>query len=173
MSAITYFLSGILPPEAIESIHVNIVHPHAPFQVFKRQVLVQAQRAFNVIYPFIQPLADRVLALAAENQGAVGLVASVFLLVVIVSIVIFVQRLIMWCTRLALRVVFWASVFAVVAWAWQRGPLETVKDTVVVGSKIAGFLTGVGNHWLQEYDRYEAQQTAHSARGGRGRSSGR
>ena len=169
---ITYLLAGILPPDVVESIHTHILHPHAPFQIYKRRALVEAQRGLNAIYPFIQPFADRTIALVAENQGVAGLLVAMVLLGAVVAVVSLVHRVLMWCTRMAMRVVFWASVFAVAAWAWQRGPLETARDAVVMGSKIAGLLAGIGNFWLEEYNRYEGQQKESGGRGS-GRSSGR
>jgi hypothetical protein len=162
-----HLLLSALPRDMADFINTHILHPHSPFQTYKRALLAQAQRAVDALSPLAQPLADRLLALVAENQGAVGILISVVVLTVLVFVVTLVQRVMVWCTRVAMRIVFWGCVCGVAAWAWQRGPLETARDAVVVGSKVAGFLAGLGNYWLEEYNRYDEQEKMHTRRAAR------
>ncbi len=159
-------LAQFLPPEATQWIRSNILDSRSPFQLYKHQALAYARQAFDALYPLVRPLIDR----AAQNEGALGFAALLALLVAVFVVISWVHRMVMWWTRLAMRAVFWAAVLAVVAWAWQRGPLESARDAVVVGSKLFGFLAGIKDVWVEEYRRYDAQQTMGSTRG---RSSGR
>lgn len=64
-----------------------------------------------------------------------------------------------WVTGLMFRLVFWACVAAAAAVVVQRGPEQTVRDAVVVVSKVAGYGAALRDVWVSEYRRYEAQQS--------------
>lgn len=159
-------LSGVLPPEMVVWIKANILNPHSTFQIYKRHALVHAQRGLEAVYPIIQPLVDRFLA----NEGLVGFAALLTLLVAVFLVVSWVHRVVMWWTRLAMRAVFWMAVFGLLAYGWERGPMECFRDIVVAGGKFVGFLAAMKEVWADEYQKYDSQQ---QMAGGRGRSSGR
>ncbi|KAF7559156.1 hypothetical protein G7046_g4992 [Stylonectria norvegica] len=157
-SLTTSLLAALLPPDLVDYIHTHLLHPHAPLQVFKRQAVLQSQRLLNAAYPIVRPLLDRLLALMADNQGVVGVAVSLAVLAVVVVVLNWVRRLLLWWTRLTMRVAFWAVVLAVAAWVWERGVFESLRDVTVVGSKVVGYLAVLKDVWVNEYHRYEAQQ---------------
>lgn len=152
-------LRSLLPAELADSISTHVLHPDSPVQILKRRATVEAERVLRALYPLVQPLIDRAVALAAESEGLVGAVVAITLVTTVVMVLIWIQRLAMWLTRLAMRLTFWAILLVIVAAVWQRGPLESARDAAVVLGKVAGYLAALKNIWLEEYDRYESQQT--------------
>ncbi|RGP74356.1 hypothetical protein FLONG3_6135 [Fusarium longipes] len=161
----THLLTALLPPELAESVQKHILHPRSPVQIVARNVLAQAQNVLDTVAPVLEPIFDRVMILLAENQGLVGVIASLLVLATVVIILNWIRRLLMWWTRMAMRIVTWAFMFALAAWIWERGVFESAKDMTVIGAKIVGYLTVIKDIWLQEYDRYEAQQGMAGTRG--------
>ncbi|XEU97897.1 hypothetical protein FSHL1_003184 [Fusarium sambucinum] len=161
----THLITALLPPELAESVQKHILHPRSPVQVLARNVLVQVQKVIDTAIPIIEPILDRVMILLAENQGLVGVIASLLVLATVVIILNWIRRLLMWWTRLAMRIVTWAFMFALAAWIWERGVFESAKDMTVIGARILGYLAVIKDVWLQEYDRYEAQQGMAGTRG--------
>jgi hypothetical protein len=140
-----HLLLGILPRDMADFINTHILHPHSPFQSYRRAALVQAQHAIDALSPILQPLADRLLALLAENQGAVGIFISLVVLAVLVFVVTLVQRVMMWCTRVAMRIVFWGA-----GWrlgrgrggCWRRRGMRSSWGAKLRGSWLAWGITG-------------------------------
>ncbi|KAF4498769.1 nuclear pore assembly and biogenesis domain containing protein [Fusarium agapanthi] len=166
----THLLTALLPPELADSIQKHILHPRSPVQIIARNVLDQAQSLLDTAAPLLEPLFDRVMILLAENQGLVGVIASLVVLATVVIILNWIRRLLMWWTRVAMRIATWAFLLALAAWIWERGVFESARDMAVMGGKIVGYLAVIKDVWLQEYDRYEAQQ---GMAGTRGTASGR
>lgn len=98
------------------------------------------------------------------------MIASLVVLATVVIILNWIRRLLMWWTRMAMRIATWAFLLALAAWIWERGVFESARDMAVMGGKIVGYLAVIKDVWLQEYDRYEAQQ---GMAGTRGTASGR
>lgn len=95
----------------------------------------------------------------------------VLLAIAILQILALVRRIVLFWTRVALRLVFWAGVALVVSWAWQRGVERSVRDVAVVGGKVAGWVAGAGQAWWAEYEKAQQQQQLYQqgkAGGGRG-----
>ncbi|KAF4983494.1 hypothetical protein FZEAL_1117 [Fusarium zealandicum] len=69
-----------------------------------------------------------------------------------------------------MRIATWAVLFALAAWIWERGVFESARDMAVAGGKVVGYLAVIKDVWLEEYNRYEAQQ---GVAGSTGASSGR
>ncbi|GKU00176.1 hypothetical protein FLAG1_04563 [Fusarium langsethiae] len=161
----THLLTALLPPELAETVQKHILHPRSPVQIVARNVLVQMQKVIDTVTPILEPIIDRVLILLAENQGLVGVIASLLVLATVVIILNWIRRLLMWWTRMAMRIVTWAFMFALAAWIWERGVFESARDMTVIGARIVGYLAVIKDVWLQEYDRYEAQQGMAGTRG--------
>ncbi|KAI8684411.1 Hypothetical protein NCS54_00109100 [Fusarium falciforme] len=154
----TSLLSALLPPDLVDSINKHVLHPRAPIQILLRHVLVQAQNLLDTAAPIIEPLFDRLMTAMAENQGLVGVIASLLVLATFLIILNWIRRLLMWWTRLAMRIATWAILFAIAAWVWERGVFESAKDMAIAGGKVAGYLAVIKDVWLEEYNKYEAQQ---------------
>lgn len=166
-SLITPLLRAFLPPDLVTTIDTHILHPDSPLQSLKRQALLQAQRALDTLLPLAQPLLDRALLLMAENQGAVGTAVSLLLVVLVVVVLSWIRRLVMWWTRLTMRVAMWGILVALAAWVWERGVWESVRDVVILGGKVGGYMAVLKEVWLSEYNKYEAQQGMGNKRSGR------
>lgn len=110
---------------------------------------------------------DRTLQAIQNSPDAVVLAFALTALVVAIQVMFAIQRTMVWMTRLALRMVGWAVVIAVVAVVWRRGPEATIRDLVVVVSKITGYATVVKDIWVSEYNRYDAQTKGASLAGQR------
>ncbi|KID66561.1 hypothetical protein MAN_04842, partial [Metarhizium hybridum] len=163
-------LTELLPPDVALSVRTHLLNPRAPFQIYKQAAVAQAQAWLAALAPVVQPLADRVLAVAVENQGVTGLVALLCVVTATVVVMNWVRRLIMWWTRLVMRVVFWSAAAALLAWVCNRGVVESVTDAVVLGGRVVGYLGVLKDFWWQEYERYEAREGGSSGYGeGRGR----
>lgn len=157
----------MLPPEAVEYIRTNFLSPHAPFQTYKRAALVYAQRGFDALYPLAQPIIDKLLVVMAENQGFVGLAVAVAVVTVMLMVLNWIRRLAMWCAWASVRVVMMSIAVAVGAYVWERGLFDTAQSLFVLGGKVMGYLAVLKNVWLDEYSKYEEQQTMSGTRGGR------
>ncbi|KAG6016484.1 hypothetical protein E4U41_004428 [Claviceps citrina] len=164
-------LTELLPPDLAASVRQHLLNPRAPLQTYKRAATWQLQRALASLQPHLQPVLDRILALAVDNQGVMGVVVLLTLLTGAVVVMNWVRRLVMWWTRLAMRAVLWAGLVLALAWLWNRGVWESVRDGAVVGGKVVGYLAVLRDFWVQEYERYEANGSR--GRGTRGRSAGR
>lgn len=110
---------------------------------------------------------DRTVQAIQNSPDAVVLAFALTVLVVMIQVMFAIQRTMMWMTRLALRMVGWAMVIAVVAIIWRRGPEATIRDLVIVVSKITGYATVVKDIWVSEYNRYDAQTKGASLAGQR------
>ncbi|KAH7162950.1 hypothetical protein B0J13DRAFT_615560 [Dactylonectria estremocensis] len=170
-SMMMHLLSAFLPADIVASIHTHVLDPSSPAQVLRRSAVAQLQRLLSAAYPVLQPLFERLLDAMAENQGLVGVIASLLVLATVLVVLNWIRRLLMWWTRLALRVASWAALVAIAAVVWDRGVFESARDVAVVGGKIVGYLAFLKGVWVDEYNRYEAQQGL--AGGAQGRSSGR
>ncbi|KAH7170832.1 hypothetical protein EDB81DRAFT_181106 [Dactylonectria macrodidyma] len=165
-----HLLSAFLPADLVATINNHILDPSSPVQVLQRGAVAQLQHLLSAAYPVLQPLFERLLDAMAENQGLVGVIASLLVLATVLVVLNWIRRLLMWWTRLALRVASWAALVAIAAWVWDRGVFESARDVAVGGGKIVGYLAFLKDVWVDEYNRYEAQQ---GMAGAQGRSSGR
>ena len=122
----------------------------------------------------LAPIVDRVSAALAASPDLVILVFLAVLLLFFVQLLAYIQRVMLFWTRLAFRMVFYTGVVLFGAIVWQRGVLESMNDLVVLSSKVVGFVVGVGDVFVKEYRRYEQmertrkQTEAWDSRGRRG-----
>ncbi|KAF4977903.1 hypothetical protein FDECE_18296 [Fusarium decemcellulare] len=164
----TSLLSALLPPELVDSINKHVLDPRSPVQIVARGVLSQARNVLDTAAPLLEPLADKLVAAMAENQGLVGVIASLLVLATVVIILNWIRRLLLWWTRLTIRVVTWAFLLALATWIWERGVFESVRDMAVAGGKVVGYMAVIKDIWLEEYSRYEAQQGMGGPKGAAG-----
>lgn len=155
----------LLPANVVEYVNKHALRADAPLQIYMTQARSQASRAAERAYPYVQPRVERLVSAmssAAESSPAAGALGSLLvpLAILAVSVIVmnWIRRMVVWWTKLAFRAVFWATVFALAAWVWNRGVEESVRDVVVLGGKVAGYLAVVKDIWIEEYNRYEGQQ---------------
>ena len=151
-------LSTFLPPEMVEYIQANFLHPRSPLQLILRKASLFAHRAVGAVLPVLNPLVDRLFDAINENQGATGLILALAVVTAVVIIMNWIRRVVMWWTRLVARITFWAFIALAVAAAWERGFLQSARDVVVVVSKFAGYLAALKDVWISEYNHYENQR---------------
>lgn len=161
-----HLLSALLPADFVDSIRAHVLHPRAPPQVLGRAFLAHAQNLLSAAYPVVQPLLERLLAAMAENQGLVGVMASLLVLGLLLVVLNWMRRLLLWWTRLTLRVFTYCAVAVFGFWVYDRGLLVSARDVAVVGGKVVGYLAVLRDVWVDEYNRYEAQQGMAGGRNG-------
>lgn len=110
--------------------------------------------------PAIQPFLERLNTALTNSPDVVILIFVVLLLFLTLQMLAWMRRMVAWVTGLMFRLVFWSFILGIVAVVVQRGPEQTVRDAVVVVSKVAGYGAALRDVWITEYRRYEAQQNA-------------
>lgn len=158
----------LLPQSLADHIRTYILHPGSSFQIYSKEALVQAQRGYETLLPRLEPLYHQAVdALSdAAGEGPAAALAFVPLLLTAIAAIMFVNmvmRLISWWTRLLTRVAFYGVILILLLGVWERGPVQSVKDIVVITSKLAGYGAAVRDIWVREYQHYE-EQTRSSAR---------
>ena len=108
----------------------------------------------TLLSPLTTPSSDTGPA-ASPSGASLTLLTSVAVLLVALVVLDTIRRLVAWGTRLALRIVFWAAVVAVVAMVWERGLLETVKGLMVWTGRAWGWGVGLFGVWSRELKRWE------------------
>ncbi len=123
------------------------------------------------MYRFVEPAVDRVTLALYNSPDIVVLVFVVLVIALTIQVLAWVRRIMMWWTRLAFRVVFWTFVIGLIAAVWERGLEASLRDAIVIASKIAGYAAAVKDIWMREYQKYDAQSRAGSSPklGGAGR----
>lgn len=119
--------------------------------------------------PVVNPVLARLNAYLVNSPDVVLFVVVLVVLVLVVQAVWWVYRMVRYVTALVFRLMFWAAVVAGLAVAYQRGPEQTLKEAVVVVSKLVGysasFVQMVGDVWTSEHRRYSEQGYMHAGRG--------
>lgn len=157
-SPIVRILNILLPAQVTAYIHQHALRPDAPLQIYLTQAKVQASRAADKAYPYIQPQVERLVDAMEGSPTASSVVVPLVILTVAVIVLNWIRRMVMWWTRMAFRLVFWATIVALGAWVWNRGIEASLRDTFVLGGKIVGYCAVVKDIWVAEYKRYEDQQ---------------
>jgi hypothetical protein len=150
-------LQGVLPEPIVDFLNEHVFNPDAPLQIFKQNVLSAANQAFLLVYPLAAPLIDRVLVFLDESPEMVSLAVIAVLTVVMIVILNWVRRIMLFWTRLAFRMVFLAMMVAFASALYQRGFMNSTRDAVVLVSKVAGYMAAMKDVWISEYQRYDAQ----------------
>lgn len=60
--------------------------------------------------------------------------------------------------RLAFRLLFYAGAGLLASLVWQRGLERSLRDAVVIGSQVSGWVMGVVGVWVREYEKAQAMQ---------------
>ncbi|KAK8056145.1 hypothetical protein PG993_001372 [Apiospora rasikravindrae] len=151
-------LEGVgLPESTIQLLQDNVLHPETPFQIFGRSVWQRTQQAFQMAVPVVQPMVNRALTALNDSPDIVIVGAVLVFIVAALQFLFWVQRVVLFWTRMTMRLIFYAVLAGALAVVWQRGPEAAIRDIVIFVSKIAGYATLLKNFWLSEYERYDAQ----------------
>lgn len=124
------------------------------------------------MYPLVAAAADRLTALLAASPNVVAAAVLLALAVLVLQVLALLRRLVLFWTRLAFRLLFWAAVGLLASLAWQRGLERTARDAVVVGGQLFGWAAGAVQFWVREYERAQAQQQGQGQGQGQGQKAG-
>ncbi|KAK8049694.1 hypothetical protein PG994_011424 [Apiospora phragmitis] len=154
----------------IQLLQDNLLHPQTPFQIIGRSVWQRTQQVFQAAVPVVQPLVNRALTALNDSPDIVIVGAVLVFIVAALQFLFWVQRVVLFWTRMTMRLIFYAVLAGALAVVWQRGPEAAIRDIVIFVSKIAGYATLLKNFWLSEYERYDAQTKNGRGMGGPGMS---
>ncbi|KAI0011301.1 hypothetical protein F4779DRAFT_574318 [Xylariaceae sp. FL0662B] len=150
-------LQGFLPEQTLQLLHDHVLDPQTPIQVMKRHLISFSQSVLSALRPMVYPLIERGMQALQDSPDLVVLAFLLAAMVLVLQVVLWVHRTMMFFTRLAVRAVGWAIVAGLLAVVWQRGPEATIRDVVVFVSKVVGYAAVVKDIWLSEYQKYDAQ----------------
>ncbi|KAI2473044.1 hypothetical protein F4781DRAFT_381647 [Annulohypoxylon bovei var. microspora] len=156
-SVILDALQGIIPDQALELIQDHLQDPSTTLQAVWRQTASGMNKLGTVLSPLFAPLIARALQALHDSPDVVVLAFVLGTIVLMLQIVAWVHRTMMYMTRLAFRMMGWALVFGMLAVVWRRGPEATIRDVVVFVGKMAGYAALVKDIWLSEYKKFDAQ----------------
>jgi hypothetical protein len=101
--------------------------------------------------PAVGPYLDKAAVLAQDSPGLVMVGVLLLLLLVVMQLLNFVRRLVMFWVRLVARLLFWAAIGLLVAVVCQRGVGRSVED-------VLGWARELSEVWWREYRRWEGYQ---------------
>lgn len=156
--SLSCFRAAIFSQDTLRLLSKHIFSSSSSLNVFRRQ-------ASDAMAPVLAPLTARLHQIFVNSPDIVVLVVVVLLFVLAVQVLAWIRRMLLWITGLIFKLALWAAVFAGVAFMWQRGPEQTVRDFALVVGKIAGYGASLKDVWLAEYERYEGQQNIGGAGG--------
>ncbi|KAK4177980.1 hypothetical protein QBC36DRAFT_235430, partial [Triangularia setosa] len=137
LSYLINLLNGILPPSAITFLETHLLDPTSPFNT---TVSKSYTFLFNFVtyqlWPVLEPTMDKLANYLHDSPQVISVAVLLGVIYVIVQVLSFANRVIRFWTRMAMRLVFWSVIGALVSMAWQRGLEQSVKDVIVVGSSI-------------------------------------
>jgi hypothetical protein len=137
------------------------LHPPSPLQAFKSVSTSQFQRLADMMSPVL----DRLTQALHRSPDIVVLAFFLTMLFLTIQILNWARRVVMFWTRMALRLVFWSAIIALGAMVWQRGLEATARDMMTIGQQLIGYAAMVRDIWMREYQKYEAQERAGRAAG--------
>lgn len=114
----------------------------------------------STLIPILQPLVERLTAYIYASPDVVILAGVLLLLVMVLQVLSWMRRVLMFFTRLAFTLVFWAGMAAVASWVYRRGVEQSARDATFWLSRASGYGLGIWNFFMTEWQRYEAQDKA-------------
>ncbi|KAH8808222.1 hypothetical protein F5884DRAFT_360650 [Xylogone sp. PMI_703] len=124
---------------------------YANLQPYLVPVLSNLSELQKRLYPVLLPYLNQLAVLAQDSPAVVSFGALLLLLIIAIQIINFVHRIIMFWTKLIMRLFFWTAVAIIVAMVWQRGLARTVDDVSQWGDELKTV-------WWQEYRKWEGYQ---------------
>ncbi|KAI1455997.1 hypothetical protein F4805DRAFT_459262 [Annulohypoxylon moriforme] len=150
-------LQGIVPEQTLEILQAHLQNPSTTLQAVWRQTSAVLNKLGTVLSPLFAPILARALQALHDSPDVVVLAFVLGTFVLMLQIVVWVHRTMMYMTRLAFRMLGWALVIGMLAVVWRRGPEATIRDVVVFVGKMAGYAALVKDIWLSEYKKFDAQ----------------
>ncbi|KAK1757692.1 hypothetical protein QBC47DRAFT_163543 [Echria macrotheca] len=147
-------LKDLLPSETHAFLSTHVANPSSPLRTVTAAITSMFSALLSGLYTLLAPLLDRLARALATGPDVVVLAVFVVVVVLLIQLVFFVQRIIAFWVRLALRLVLWAAVAVVVAIVWQRGLERSFNDGMYLASRVAGFFVGAAEFFAAELARY-------------------
>lgn len=138
--------------------------------IILRGAISSLQKAFSLLYPIIGPLLDRLTQALYSSPDIVVLGFLAVILLVMLQIMNWLRRAMMFWTRLAARFTFYAGIVGLGAHIYQRGLETSFNDAVRLGSTLLSWAGVLKDYWMSEYQRYESQ--GHGGKGHSGAQAG-
>ncbi|KAK0656149.1 hypothetical protein B0T16DRAFT_398709 [Cercophora newfieldiana] len=148
-------LKSLLPEPVLALLEEHILDPASPFQQLLRQVSAVLTPVAAQMYAVIAPLLDRATQAIAGSPDAVILIFLLAFIVFVVQLLAYLQRIMLFWTRLAFRMLFWSVILALGAVMWQRGLEQSARDAAVLGRQALGFGTMLQEVFMREYRKYD------------------
>ncbi|GAB1311314.1 hypothetical protein MFIFM68171_01524 [Madurella fahalii] len=153
------FLKDLLPPETLTHLHdlqARLLEPSSPIHRFSAALSSLA----SAMGPVLSTALDRLVALLSASPNAVAVAVLLVVVVVVLQVLSIVRRIMLFWTRLAMRLLFWSVVAVVASMVWQRGVAESVQDVIYWAGRAVGLFGGMVEVWLREYENAQrgAQQ---------------
>ncbi|XDG09142.1 hypothetical protein ABKA04_008757 [Annulohypoxylon sp. FPYF3050] len=156
-SIIREALQGIVPEQALDAIQEHLQDPSTTVKTVWHHTSAVLNKVGTMLSPLFAPIFARAIQALYDSPDVVVLAFFLGTFVLMLQIVIWIHRTMMYMTRLAFRLMGWALFIALLAVVWRRGPEATIRDVVVFVSKMAGYATLVKDIWLSEYKKFDAQ----------------
>lgn len=158
--------TDFLPETVLQILHEHVLRPDARIRVVKQHTLNALHAATGAMWPVLGPVLDRLVQALHDSPDLVVLGFFLVVLLIVLQMLSWISRAMMFWTRLAFRLLFWSAVVAAVAVVWQRGIGTTIGDVVNIGGKLMGYAVIVKDIWVREYQKYEAQAKSHGGPSG-------
>ncbi|KAK4199579.1 hypothetical protein QBC40DRAFT_80440 [Triangularia verruculosa] len=171
LSYLVHLLGGVLPPSAIKFLETHLLDPSSPFNTaLSKSYSLLSDFITYQLWPVLEPSMDTAAKCLHDSPQIVSVAILLGAIFVIVQIMSFVNRVIRFWTMMAIRLVFWSAIGLLVSMAWQRGLEQSVRDVIVMGSTVYGWVEGVVGVWVREYEAHQrASQGQPRSKGGYGR----
>lgn len=115
----------------------------------------------STCYPILLPYLNRLAVFAQESPSVVSLAVLLLVLAIMLQILSWVRRMMVWWFRLVTRVMFWGTVVVLASVVWQRGLGRTLQDVMMWGEELSDV-------WWREYRRWEGYQNMRRDQGAAG-----
>lgn len=122
-----------------------------------RQITSTFHSALAMMAPVLGPIFDRLAQALYSSPDIVVLGFFCVILVVVFQVLSWLRRALVFWTRIAFRMTFYAGLVALAASVWQRGLEASWADAVAIGGMLLKYGGWVKDIWINEYRKYEEQ----------------
>ncbi|OIW35465.1 hypothetical protein CONLIGDRAFT_710648 [Coniochaeta ligniaria NRRL 30616] len=134
-----------------------VLQPDSTVAVIKRQLTGTLQKALGMMAPVLGPVFDRLTQALYSSPDIVVLGFFCVILLLVFQILSWLRRALVFWTRIAFRMAFYAGLVALAASVWQRGLEASWADAVSIGGMLLKYGGWVKDTWMNEYRKYEQQ----------------
>ncbi|KAL2122441.1 hypothetical protein VTJ04DRAFT_2896 [Mycothermus thermophilus] len=152
----------------VSTIGLRLPYKFYSFLANTTSVLQTSYSAFTTATAILQPILTNLLTRLTAVLSGTGSTADATLLLIVlllsyltIYILSTMRRLLLFWTRLILRLFVLSFLVVVFAWAWDRGFARTVQDIFLTLAQAAGYVAGVLQTWWDEFERAQQLQRNH------------